>query len=419
METSSFDKEPTDERTTTGNSLQSSSNPIPVMGTSSKAARNQKNRTQKDEDDDSTTGSEGGNMLEDNDSRSRLHSPFSRFGDAPSVPQSLPNRFLRAPRLGSVAVDRMYLGQIPPIDMNPGAITAGDLPSFQFGSQRRSSSSSISYSLQRDQYYSSSYRKSNNQQADKVSYGSLRESQLEGRFLDGPSSYRDRRTGELHPLVRHPPQRPGDAQKNDKSNATANNQEKTLSIGERIERNLQEQKRKTNDQSSSISTTGTSNLSALLQEKKPTAVPPSASATARAPRTSTFYDHEPFTTYKDDMMSTSLTGLEILRQQDFVPALDTLTELLPRDTFGNNALLARSLSDPTGNRSNHHTRRSLVIGDAEINPSNVAVLQHLSHSLESSPEPGLSSTTAFSLHTRNGEKAEDDMDVDAPFAMDL
>ena len=39
------------------------------------------------------------------------------------------------------------------------------------------------------------------QPTEGISYGSLRESQLEGRFLDGPASYRDRGSGEIRRLM--------------------------------------------------------------------------------------------------------------------------------------------------------------------------------------------------------------------------
>jgi len=225
-------------------------------------------------------------------------------------------------------------------------------------------------------------------------YGSLRDSHLRGRFLDGPASYRDRRTGDIRRVQNRVRFREGSSDSNDDAHGL-------LSIAERI---IQQKKKHGSQQPSDSSSDNaggndgskegtTSSLSAMLESSDGNAesaissslplprhetsvlIGPSnnyhdnAVAVAQKP----FYEVEQDESERAGMLSMSLTGLEVLQsislgagrgtgaqqqqqqqhQQQItrqpLRPLDVLEEL-PRDpTTGYNVLLPRSLSDPTPN----------------------------------------------------------------------
>lgn len=114
------------------------------------------------------------------------------------------------------------------------------------------------------------------QEEDSPSYGSLRESQLAGRFLDGPSSYRDKTSGQIktwrHQKVRF-----------------QSSSEKSGTPGERM-KEMRDQQDTPNSNSSS--------LSAIMSSQEASA---------------SFVDHE-YSLQQDNILSTSLTGLELLQR---------------------------------------------------------------------------------------------------------
>jgi len=166
--------------------------------------------------------------------------------------------------------------------------------------------------------------------AENVSYGSLRDSQYKGRFLDGPASYRDKRTGDIRKITR--PRVHFDS-------IASSSMPTGLSIGERI---MRSSKKKNPIKQ------GTSSLTALMEAS---GGPPSTEQTLPI-RSTTFYDDENHSSGREDyMLSTSMTGLELLRQSNAsgrppVNMAFSLSEL-PRDAQGHNALLSRTHSDPS------------------------------------------------------------------------
>ena len=120
------------------------------------------------------------------------------------------------------------------------------------------------------------------------SYGSLRESQLAGRFLDGPSSYREKSSGQIKrwhtQKVRF--------QSPSSEGSTP---------GERMQE-LREQQATTPEQRQQPprNKDGPSSLSAMLMSSPHTPA-------------STFHDYE-YSVEQEDVLSTSLTGLELLQR---------------------------------------------------------------------------------------------------------
>ena len=215
--------------------------------------------------------------------------------------QSLPTRLLRAPFLSSVPTNEdniSYHNMLPPSCIN---------------SERSDTT---------------------------TSYGSLRDSHVRGRFLDGPCSYRDQRTGNIRPIQHR-------VRFRDNTTTTATD-ESMLSIGERIRQSTRQQQQREQE-----SKEPTSSLAAMLEGNDETTendVQQQALAAASIP----FYsEHDTISRLPPDMLSTSLTGLEVLQrglrpsEQQGENVVDFELDELPRDVSGNNALLSRSLSDPT------------------------------------------------------------------------
>jgi len=119
------------------------------------------------------------------------------------------------------------------------------------------------------------------QESASPSYGSLRESQLAGRFLDGPSSYRDKSSGQIkkwHTQKVRFQSSPSDGS----------------TPGERMQE-LRDQQQ----QGAHSSKDEPSSLSAIMSSQA-------------APQSS-FVDHE-YSLHQEDVLSTSLTGLELLQR---------------------------------------------------------------------------------------------------------
>ena len=143
-----------------------------------------------------------------------------------------------------------------------------------------------------------------------AAYGSLRDSHQKGKFLDGPASYRDGRSGQIKRL-------------DHRVRFHSSSAQPSISIGERIQqarknKEIQKQKEQVKKEPA------TSSLSAMMDQvvqksddttdgsKKPTQVYESA-APERASRA--FGDVKNFGAGDEDernMMSTSLTGIEVL-----------------------------------------------------------------------------------------------------------
>jgi hypothetical protein len=155
-------------------------------------------------------------------------------------------------------------------------------------------------------------------------YGSLRDSTTAGKFLDGPRSYRDARTGDIRRIERRPLQRGIDLRSS--PNVKADNDKPV-----------------------------TSSLAAMLDGK------------AEQPKTA-----EPcIEPVEDDdiiMLSTSLTALELLSRTDFCVQQD---EELPRDSNGNNTLLSRSYSDPSPRLEQQHQQQFSSFLPPGMDPRNL------------------------------------------------
>lgn len=244
--------------------------------------------------------------------------------------RSLPGRLLRAPFLGSVPSNEervSYHNMLPPAMAMPEQPTAaaGGLAPVDSGQ----------------------------------SYGSLRDSHMRGRFLDGPSSYRDKRTGDIR-SVQHR------VRFRDNTTIASSAPSHSISIGERI---MLSRKRQTKKGAENSNEDRASSLSAMLEgtDDGDTASAASGGQQAQmllAPigvplnqEPSTFYEEDRESQYSSNMLSTSLTGLEVLqRAVRFEPdpkdvandgeQWDRRHTELPRDANGHNSLLSRSLSDP-------------------------------------------------------------------------
>ncbi len=248
---------------------------------------------------------------------------------------------LKAPYLGSLSKSENFLNFLPPISLSD----------------------------------EDKYKYEEDTPAEIGSYGSLRESHQRGKFLDGPSSYREPRSGQirrLDPRLRFPA-----------GAGLSSSQQHALSIGERIQQAQKEKEtQKLNvKETSDGDATGTSTLSMMMDEasKNPDSqeedrlseleriVPirgaTHASSTLGAEDALSYDKFDPPT-----MMSTSLTAFEILhstsksmteyrtvqrfsqgRQKQDDSLLDTNSRVPSEAKIREQRFhpLSRSLSDPT------------------------------------------------------------------------
>lgn len=238
--------------------------------------------------------------------------------------RSLPLRFLRAPHLGSVP-------------MNFDSLTEQSmLPPPMSAVYERDVEGSLKTSLDENK-------------PSETSYGSLRDSHAQRRFFDGPASYRDKRTGSIRNI---------DRRVKFHTNTVGSMPSPTVNISERMRQRSQDQKQKlTNQKLEKQHDTTTSSLSAMIEAS--TLNGPGSEPTLEhdAPfnaRAVAFSDEDSFRPIPTEMLSASHTAFEILlntpilkeRRVEHDTESGSQTEL-PRDADGNNALLSRSISDPT------------------------------------------------------------------------
>ena len=285
-------------------------------------------RTPEGQSDDSSSEEDGDSTIEADMDGLKIS------GNDRASSRSLPNHLLRAPRLGSMPSDNIdyWIDRHP--TMLPPAAKSGESTS------RPSSKGGPSLLSGGDDRH--------------TSYGSLRESHMRGKFLDGPSSYRDKTTGDIRSLQHRVRFQEG---------SVASSLPPSLSIGERIMKSRKQQVASKEGGSSSSKDKGS--LTALLEAADTEPELNTAEELPVKARTPTFYEEEEEYRLPSDMLSTSLTGLEILQaglrvgpatgDQDVSSASQTEThspllfgntEALPLDARGHNALLTRSTSDP-------------------------------------------------------------------------
>jgi hypothetical protein len=237
--------------------------------------------------------------------------------------RSLPGRLLRAPFLGSAPSNEDHISYHnmlpPPMELSEQPAATGGQVNADQG----------------------------------TSYGSLRDSNVRGRFLDGPSSYRDKGTGDIRSIQHR-------VRFRDNSTVSSSAPSHSISIGERIMRSRKLQAKNEVDKPSEERT---SSLSAMLESTDDNGIiapdVPNQSLGVSAMNASgnqqsaAFYD-ESEDQLSPNMLSTSLTGLEVLQRRAKFGLVkegasdsdsDAPTEF-PRDSNNNNAMMSRSLSDP-------------------------------------------------------------------------
>ena len=341
---------------------------------------------------------------------------------------SLPSRLLRAPLLGSVPTNEDYLlyRDIPTATLPP-PMALNDQPP------------SLSGVVMAEQ--------------TKISYGSLRESNQKGRFLDGPSSYRDSRTGDIRRMqqrVRFDEQQ--QRQQQTSSSSDANNNEATTTTTEAAHlsiRDRMKQARERNHKNAAANKDKkpTSSLAAMFDDANNNSNNNQADASSSAGATpatfddfsSPFYEN-PIRALPQGALSTSLTGLEMLQRG---LRLATITDhdshqsddQLPRDANGHNSLLSRSLSDPrgTGRRLAETQQRSpvlpsypqapnqflppLALGGTFLAPGGSGVVvSHLSAALQQQQPVSSQAQAQFDVALENRAA---NPDLEGAFEMDL
>jgi hypothetical protein len=237
--------------------------------------------------------------------------------------RSLPVRLLRAPFLGSVPSNEDYISYQnmlpPPMELSEQPAAGGQVNADQG-----------------------------------TSYGSLRDSNARGRFLDGPSSYRDKGTGDIRSIQHR-------VRFRDNSTVSSSAPSHSISIGERI---MRSRKMQAKNEADKPSEERTSSLSAMLESTDDSGITdpdvPDQSlgvSAMKAPGNqlpTAFYDDESEDRLSSNMLSTSLTGLEVLQRgarfgsvQEGASDDDSdAPTAIPRDSNNNFAVMSRSLSDP-------------------------------------------------------------------------
>ena len=154
-----------------------------------------------------------------------------------------------------------------------------------------------------------------------TSYGSLRDSHQRGRFLDGPSSYREPSSGQIRRLDHRVRYHGAPSSSLSSSQPTTSSR---MSIGERMQRSIQlkeiRKKEQEEENQESVKQGGLSAMMNQLEIKKPVhdgtsslleeerfVLPPAA-----AYEIPTFRDADDSPTSNNMMMSTSLTAFELL-----------------------------------------------------------------------------------------------------------
>jgi hypothetical protein len=230
--------------------------------------------------------------------------------------RSLPGRLLRAPFLGSMPSNEDYIFYQ---DMLPPAMALSEQPA-EGGPVAATDKG--------------------------TSYGSLRDSHMRGRFFDGPSSYRDKLTGDIRSTqhrVRF------------KENTTVSSSAPThsMSIGERIRQSREQQANRLVQKATQDCTS--SSLSSMLEGTDDGENVSTASGPPVNQQSVTFYEEDAESQLDSNMLSTSLTGLEVLQSAElfqvdqaranYVGLKDIVHQSLNINS-NNTGPLARSLTDP-------------------------------------------------------------------------
>lgn len=167
------------------------------------------------------------------------------------------------------------------------------------------------------------------------SYGSLRESQLAGRFLDGPSSYRDKTSGQIKQWAQE---------------HRVRFQQNSIMSKSPSERMRQQQ------DATETTTTHQSSLSELM----------SASS---APQSS-FVDHDYSLLQDENVLSTSLTGLELLQRNLSISAAAGGDDAVPPDASHLSSWSSSGANTYTGatndqHQQDHTTTSSLLVEEGD------------------------------------------------------
>jgi hypothetical protein len=316
--------------------------------------------------------------------------------------RSLPGRVLRAPFLGSVPSNEDYISyqnMLPP----PMALSEQPAPGEKVNADQG------------------------------TSYGSLRDSNARGRFLDGPSSYRDKGTGDIRSIQHR-------VRFRDNTTISSSAPSHSISIGERIMRSRKLQAINGVDKASEERT---SSLSAMLEATDdsgiivPDVPKQSLGVSAMKPsanqQSTAFYDDESEDGLSSNMLSTSLTGLEVLQRaarfrsvQEAASDSDSeAPTAIPRDSNNYNALMSRSLSDPVPRFG------QLNLGGV-TNPATSGIASFLSHpGYPPLPIPSHQVDTAASINSaiyqpgfvqtgvELAEPLDENPDIEGAFDMDM
>ncbi|GKY92752.1 hypothetical protein MPSEU_000245200 [Mayamaea pseudoterrestris] len=195
---------------------------------------------------------------------------------------------------------------------------------------------------------------------NKVSYGSLRESHMRGKFLDGPASYRDRATGGIRQLHQHRVRFQG----GELAASLPAQGSQFLSIGERMRSAKSTSATELSEGSTAFKKQG-SLLGDMLQASPLLSGDDERRMEGR--QSPPPFQLQPQSLYEptgadfdvDNMLSTSLTALEVL-QSRMLPSCAQVAvikvdeelpvETRPRNELGHNTLMSRTLSDPMPHR---------------------------------------------------------------------
>jgi len=177
------------------------------------------------------------------------------------------------------------------------------------------------------------FRLSSSQADAPISYGSLRESHLEGRFLDGPSSFRDRGSGEIRRFT-------------GPSSLLASTMTTTISTAAGIQTSLQTPgERMQSAVPSSAATPEKKSMLGDMMKDDATEHRSNATTGGFVPiMKPTIHDYRP-DEVACNMLSTSLTGLELLARGDLMNRA-TPDPTIPNATMGRTGTPINFLSSP-------------------------------------------------------------------------
>jgi hypothetical protein len=269
----------------------------------------------------------------------------------------------------------------------------------------------------------------------RTGYGSLRESNLMGRFMDGPSSYRERRTGGIVQLRNHrgrfdrgtTSSATSGAAETDAAAAASSMPSNPISIGDQIMMHARKRQDSSDSSRNEAQQPPASSLAAMLESstlEDPSSVPGIMPGDFVAAASVLQAEDAPASVFgavdsdEPDVISMSLTGLEVLHSLRNVrgsTSTSTSTskvgfdasaqvvqqdlEHLPLDANGHNALLSRSTSDPTSQFRRLDQQYPVHLPTHERSP------------LPSNPPGPISTTTPGSFSTATFDSAPIDYDA--------